>query len=81
MGGRVSTRLALTFTPAFPFIAALTFASDGEGGVSDLRVLVGPPFLAFVILLIRKVPVSQPSPQQGERRAGQSQWLLPWNER
>jgi hypothetical protein len=49
-GGRVSTRLALTFTLALFFAAALSFASNGEGRVSDLCPFVGPPFLAVIII-------------------------------
>ena len=36
MGSRVAAGLALAFTLAFPFAAALPLASYSEGGVSDL---------------------------------------------
>jgi hypothetical protein len=51
-GCRDSSRLALAFTLALPFAAPFSFASNGEGGVSDLRLLVGPPFLFVIIPFI-----------------------------
>jgi len=52
MGSRVSTVLALAFTLALPFAAALSLASNGEGGVSDLRLLLGPPFVLIIVPFI-----------------------------
>jgi hypothetical protein len=49
LGGRLSTRLALTFTLALPFAAAFALASNGECGVSNLRILLRPP--SFVIIV------------------------------